>query len=253
MYKPGTGLTGIVCALAGAGEVIISDYPSRQILDNLNVNIEKNVPDYIRNKDLHLHQTLWYEGALERAKIPFSVDGESINLSSQGSINVYSHKWGCLTDQPAQSHEKYFTRIIAADCLWMLGEHENLVQSMLHFLSCDEDARVWVIAGFHSGRANVAAFFDTAAEMGLGISQIYERDVNGAERAWKRERDGGHEDVTERKRWLVIAILQRNPLSTGVLERKEPSLPRPYSEWRESTATLTLPNGMGNSTTTLVP
>lgn len=38
---------------------------------------------------------------------------------------------------------------------------------------------------------------------------IYEEDADGNQRAWSTSRDGGTEDPTERKKWLVIAILRR--------------------------------------------
>lgn len=115
-------------------------------------------------------------------------------------------------------YANHFTRVIAADCLWMPNQHEALVQSMLHFLSKEEEeARVWVVAGFHTGRARLAPFFDVVIEQGLEVEHIWERDVNGVERDWARERDAGREDVTGRKRWLVIAILKRKrpPAMTG--------------------------------------
>jgi nicotinamide N-methyltransferase len=233
VYKPGSGLAGIVSALAGADEMVISDYPSPGVIANINVNVEKNVPEYIRNKNINQHHTLRLGAVLETTKDPLKVDAESPEI-----VSHCGHKWGDLTDRLAQSHAQHFTRIIAADCLWMVGEHESLVESMLHFLSRDEDAQVWVMAGFHTGRAKVAAFFDTAVDMGLKISKIYERDVEGHERAWARERDRGREDVTERMRWLVVAILKRKPSTT--------------SEWRDSTATLALPDESRYSTSTLV-
>ncbi len=239
MSKLGTGLAGIVSALAGAHEVAISDYPSPELLANINTNLEKNVPEYIRNRNIHQHRTLRRAEVLEKTNGPSKADVESPETVSPGGVKVYGHKWGDLSDLLAQSHAHYFPRIIAADCLWMVGEHENLVESMLHFLSYDENAQIWVIAGFHTGRAKLAAFFDTAVEMGLEISHIRERDVEGYERMWKRERDDGRENVTERKRWLVVAVLKRRQAS--------------QSEWRDSTATLVAPSGMRNSTATLVP
>jgi nicotinamide N-methyltransferase len=174
----GTGLAGIVCTLSGAEETVISDYPAKEILANIKINLEKNVPARLRSK-----------------------------------VSVEGHEWGVLTDAYAQSKRNYFTRILAADCLWMPWQHENLVKSMLHFLSYDIEARIWVIAGFHTGRAKLAPFFKVAVDCGLDIEAIWERDCDGKEREWAEERDGGREDVTERKKWLVIAILQRSQIS----------------------------------------
>ena len=119
------------------------------------------------------------------------------------------HEWGQVSDSFSKAHVGHFTRVLCADCLWMDGEHQSLVNSMLHFLSPSEDARVWVIAGFHTGRAKVSAFFDVAACAGLVTEEIWECDVEGQERSWDPRRGSGKEDIGERKRWLVIAILKR--------------------------------------------
>lgn len=80
---------------------------------------------------------------------------------------------------------------------------------MLHFLSLRENARVYAVAGFHTGRAKLAPFFDVAQDEGLEIESVAEVDVAGVERSWLTERDGGKENVSERKRWLVVAVLKR--------------------------------------------
>ena len=80
---------------------------------------------------------------------------------------------------------------------------------MLHFLTHDADGRVFIVAGFHTGRARLASFFDIAVEEGLQIEEIYEEDVEGKRREWMKEQDKGRENVTERKRWLVVARLKR--------------------------------------------
>ena len=165
---------------------MLSDYPEPTILANLSVNVEKNVPSEMRSK-----------------------------------VTVQGHEWGVLTDHFSQTHARKFTRILAADCLWMPWQHKNLARSMLHFLSNEEDAKVWIIAGFHTGRAKLAPFFDVAAEEGLEIDTIWEQDANAEERQWQKERDGGREDISGRKKWLVVAILQRRQVlasSTAVQE-----------------------------------
>lgn len=107
-----------------------------------------------------------------------------------------------------------FSRIVAADCLWMRDEHENLVKTMLWFLA-PEDGRIWVVAGFHTGRGTVASFFETALRGGLEIEKIFERDLNAAgtdgqgehRREWMAVREG--EGPENRTRWCVIAVLRR--------------------------------------------
>lgn len=177
----GTGLAGIVATLAGAKEVVISDYPAAEVLANIEVNVEKNVPEGL-----------------------------------QARVSIEGHEWGNLTDSTSESHKHSFTRIIATDCLWMPWQHRSLAESMEHFLSFSEAARIWVVAGFHTGRAKLAPFFDVALDVGLEVEDIWEQDVDGAERQWEKERDGGREDVTGRKRWLVIAVLHRQRSSAAM-------------------------------------
>ena len=92
----------------------------------------------------------------------------------------------------------------------MPWEHESLAQSMLHFLSKEPSARIYCIAGFHTGRAKVAPFFEEVVpEQGLEVEDIYEMDVDGQRRPWDKERDGGLENMGERKKWLVVARMRR--------------------------------------------
>ncbi|KAH0541344.1 hypothetical protein FGG08_004182 [Glutinoglossum americanum] len=169
----GSGLAGIISALAGAEEVVISDYPAPEILENISLNISRNIPSSI-----------------------------------QPCVSVQGHIWGLLSDELSTASKGKFNVILAADVFWMPGQHRNLAHSMLYFLSKTRVAKVFVIAGFHTGRANLARFFDVAVEEGLVVESILERDAQGNERAWKVDR--GLEDVFERKKWLVMAILARN-------------------------------------------
>lgn len=168
------GLSGIVSALAGAKETVISDYPAPVVLANIRRNVEKNIP-----KD------------------------------SMSGLKVEGHTWGVLDDEFSRTNAHHFSRVIAADCYWMPYEHQNLARSMLHFLSDNPDSCILAIGGFHTGRAKLAMFFDVAVEEGLQVDEIYEEDADGERREWVKEKDGGRENVTERKRWLTIAILRR--------------------------------------------
>lgn len=158
-------------------QVTITDYPAQPILDAITANVQKNI-----SPDL-------------RRKCP---------------IDIHGHQWNVLDTSFAASHAHRFTRILAADCLWMLGEHENLAKSMAYFLSDAPEARVFVIAGFHTGRAKVVPFFEeTIPEVGLEVEEIYEMDAEGRRRPWAKERNGGREDFGERKKWCVLARLRR--------------------------------------------
>lgn len=152
---------------------MISDYPAKEVLDNISRNVEKNVP-----------------------------------CAERSTVSTVGHVWG---DQHRDSEElrpHSFTKIFAADCMWMPWEHRNLARSMLHYLSFESQARVYAVAGFHTGRKKLAPFFEVAEEEGLEIEHIEEVDVKGKTRPWIKVRDDGRENVTERKRWLVVAVLK---------------------------------------------
>jgi len=156
-------------------QVAITDYPAAPILDTLRTNVAKNVPAHLKP-----------------------------------NVTVEGHQWGSTSTPFEAAHANRYTRILAADCLWMPWEHESLAKSMLHFLSDDPSARIYCIAGFHTGRAKVAPFFEEViSEQGLEIEEIYEMDVNGQRRSWAKERDGGTENMGERKKWLVLARIRR--------------------------------------------
>ena len=154
--------------------MVISDYPAPAFLANIRCNAKKAIPT-----------------ALEPV---YRIEGL---------------EWGDLDSALAIEFTHHFDRIIAADCLWMPSQHLNLVLSMLQFLTMDPEGRVFIVAGFHTGRAKLASFFDVAQEEGLEVEEIYEEDSEGVTREWRSTRDDGSKDFTERKRWLVIARLKR--------------------------------------------
>lgn len=154
--------------------MVISDYPATVVLDNIRRNVKRNIPEHL-----------------------------------SGKCRVQGHAWGELDTEFALENKHRFTRVLAADCYWLSGQHENLVSSMLHFLSLEPSARIFVIAGFHTGRARLANFFEVAEEHGLEPDEIYEEDDQGERREWLPERDNGLENHTERKKWLVICRMKR--------------------------------------------
>lgn len=81
---------------------------------------------------------------------------------------------------------------------------------MLYFLADVPTARIYCIAGFHTGRAKVVPFFEeTVPQHGLEVEEIFEMDANGQRRPWATERDGGTENIGERKKWLVLSRIRR--------------------------------------------
>ncbi|OTB05252.1 hypothetical protein M426DRAFT_57193 [Hypoxylon sp. CI-4A] len=191
----GTALPSILAALLGAAEVLVTDYPSETLLETLRRNVAAN------------------------ARPEHSPSGTLAPVRAEG------HAWGELDTPFAAEHRARFDRVFVCDCLWMPWQHANLHRSIAWFLKEDSDsnpdsrnARAWVIAGFHTGRAKMRGFFEDAAlaEAGLEVESIWERDCDGVEREWVWDR--GVEDISERKRWLVVGVLKRRttPSASGV-------------------------------------
>ncbi|RDL40538.1 putative NNT1 putative nicotinamide N-methyltransferase [Venustampulla echinocandica] len=182
----GTGLSGIMACLMGATRCVVSDYPAPEVLENIRVNVRRNILEREANKDVVV-----------------------------GDICVQGHEWGVLDESAgaldggfAKREKGTFGRILVADCLWMPWQHENLRRSIAWFLKGAE-GRAWVVAGFHTGREKMRGFFEEEAlrKDGLETVRIWERNAEGEEREWVPDR--GHEDVTTRKRWLVVAVLKK--------------------------------------------
>lgn len=176
----GTALSGIIASLMNAKRVVITDYPAEEVLENIRKNVSQNIDERRKRKT-------------EAAGI--------------AEIQVCGHEWGVLHDTFSVDNKEAFSTLLVADCLWMPWQHGNLLKSIRHFL--EPDGRAWVIAGFHTGREKMRGFYEKSAldAAGLRIENIWERNAEGNDREWVEDR--GKEDITERKRWLVIAILKR--------------------------------------------
>jgi predicted nicotinamide N-methyase len=185
----GTALPSIMAGLLGARRVVVTDYPAPPILKTLRHNVARNIQP--------------------RLAPPCRFAAEE--------VLVEGHEWGeAGLDTPfARGNRHAFDRVLAADCLWMPWQHENLRRSVAWFLGEGEGARAWVVGGFHTGRDRMRGFFDKEAlgAVGLEVERIWERDCNGQDREWVWDR--GIEDVTVRKRWLAVAVLRRIRKSAG--------------------------------------
>lgn len=187
----GTALPSIMAGLLGAKSVTVTDYPAPAVMKTLRDNVARNIkPEFA----------------------PLPADSSS-NLPVTTDITVEGHEWGVFESSSSSpfpaSHAHVADRLFVADCLWMPWQHANLRRSINHFLKKTSSARAWVVAGFHTGRAKMAGFYDAEAlreEGGVEIERIWERDCDGVEREWDVERE---DDITVRKRWLVVAVLKR--------------------------------------------
>ncbi|KAI5867142.1 hypothetical protein GGS23DRAFT_162616 [Durotheca rogersii] len=190
----GTALPSLMAAFLGAKGVVASDYPSTTVLEMLRNNIAAN------------------------ATVGCSP------LGTLAPITVAGHAWGELDTPFATQDRGRFDRVFVCDCLWMPWQHANLHRSIAWFLKGAKhgdrpsaEAKAWIVAGFHTGRAKMRDFFAESAlgTVELELESIHERDCDGVEREWAWDR--GHEDVSERKRWHVVAVIRRRSApSSGV-------------------------------------
>ncbi|KKA26719.1 hypothetical protein TD95_004572 [Thielaviopsis punctulata] len=181
----GTALPSIMSALLGARQVVVTDYPAPEVIATLRDNVMRNTA---------------------AAYAP-----DAARRTPTDNVVVAGHEWGVFPadDAPAVLEKHAFDRVFVADCLWMPWQHANLRASINHFMARDAAARAWIVAGFHTGREKMRGFFDAGelAKEDLEVENIWERDCDGVERPWVLDR--GVEDITERKRWLVVCVLKR--------------------------------------------
>ncbi|CAK7241391.1 MAG: hypothetical protein STHCBS139747_002852 [Sporothrix thermara] len=198
-FGAGTALPSILAALLGAARVAITDYPSDVVLENLRENLARNVKAPAAGEEGKTPTLTTAPTAMPTLKNP----------TSTAIVSVDGHEWGSFDSDLARAGHHAYDRVFVCDCLWMPWEHDNLRQSIDWFMQKSDDARCWVVGGFHTGRPKVAAFFDEVAlaACDLEIEAIWERDCDDRERDWVVDR--GIEDVTERKRWLAVAIFRR--------------------------------------------
>lgn len=175
----GTGLVGMICALAGAKKTVLTDYPSPEVLENLRRNVETNV-----------------------------ISRQQASSSEESTkVSVQAHKWGNLHEDFAKSNTHNFTRILATGCLWLPEQHQNIATSMAHFLAKDERAEVWAVSGFFLGREKLARFFEIAKGQGLDVKELFEQNAVGNRRQWLVDRGLEDETKTLEQGWLLVIVL----------------------------------------------
>ncbi|KAI0272496.1 putative methyltransferase-domain-containing protein [Gloeopeniophorella convolvens] len=130
---------------------------------------------------------------------------ENVVRNDVGSnCSVVPHAWG--TDPtpllpPADI-------ILAADTLWNSEVHETFLDTVCAVLARTRDARVHLIAGLHTGRYTLDAFFGATREKGLVAVEAIEREVHGdGRREWSVQR-AEDEDERERRRWVIWSVLK---------------------------------------------
>lgn len=173
----GAGLPSIVIArLYDRVQVVSSDYPDEELIRTLVDNIQRNgVP---------------------------------------GNCRVVPYAWGSdpsalFTPHGAESSEMSgFDVVIAADTLWNPDLHDVFTQTLCMTLRRSSDARIYLVAGLHTGRYTIQSFLRTLIGAGLEVEEATERDVGGSgRRAWGVERADG-ETEQDRRRWVIWMVLR---------------------------------------------
>ncbi|KAF3491607.1 uncharacterized protein GIQ15_01124 [Arthroderma uncinatum] len=203
----GVALPSITSALAGAESVVVSDHPSAPgLFGPIQSNIRNNLPQHLVER-VAIQPYQW--GVFDETTI--KADGDELESRHVSKMAHF-----------AAANKGRFSRVICADCLWMPAQHENLIQTLLWFLTPSESSSssssssssgmAWVVAGLHTGREIVANFFRKAVAAGLVIDKIWERDMNATEemdqaREWGPVRED--EGPENRARWCVVAMLRQ--------------------------------------------
>ncbi|KAF8332332.1 putative methyltransferase-domain-containing protein [Cantharellus anzutake] len=88
----GGALPGMVAALSGARRVVITDYPDHDLIDNINYNVEKNVPLGIRSR-VHVQGFKWgarSEGLLDALKTSGETETPRFDLILMSDL-IFNH------------------------------------------------------------------------------------------------------------------------------------------------------------------
>ena len=210
----GCALPSLMSALLGAERVVVTDYPAKRLIATMRGNLQRNAVAEASPlgtvADLQVHGHVWGEFDAQKQR-----QDDSCSTSTEPSEEMVDNGWFALENQ----HK--FDCVLAADCLWMTEQHEQLRRSISWFLKeTDDEAhdaqrpRAWVVAGKHT-RDGLRGFFDedALARHGLEVESLSERDCYGNDRAWVADRE---EDPILRKRWLAVAVLRRSKYRTKV-------------------------------------
>lgn len=171
----GAGLPSIVIAKSYRDvAVTASDYPDEQLIATLEVNVRRN-------------------DVLSRCRVvPYAWGSDPSVFSSPSS----------------EQDSAEFDVVIAADTLWNRDLHVLFLKTLQQVLRRTTDARIYLVAGLHTGRYTLQAFMNVMEDYGLIVDNLVEREVNGAlSRVWDVGWAEG-EDEKERRRWVVDMTLK---------------------------------------------
>ncbi|OCF75942.1 nicotinamide N-methyltransferase [Kwoniella mangroviensis CBS 8886] len=139
----GAALPSIACTLAGARQVVITDYPDNDLVENMRFNVDVNIPGDLR-----------------------------------GNVDVVGHLWGHdVKHLMARTDNEGYELLILSDLVFNHSQHDALIKTVNSTLSSSPDACVLVF--FTSHRPHLVkednAFFPRLAASGDGW--VYQKVV----------------------------------------------------------------------------
>ena len=145
----GTGLPSLTAALSSAPQkVVVTDYDDDAIV-----------------------------GAL-RSNIKFTRDANPNRRMAP--IVAAGHSWGHAMDDVLDllpPNHTHFDVILLADCVWERFSHDILLRSIKNLLSKSQDARIYMVAGLHTGRRVLIQFFRLAIAAGFVLVPLPNQDM----------------------------------------------------------------------------
>lgn len=190
----GAGLPGLVSAKylqklsseTGLWNVTLSDYPDDTLIGTLKMNVTQNNLNY---KQCRVVPYAWGEDTH-----PLLIERSDSSLG--------------------------YDIIIASDTLWNRQFHSPFIDTILQVSRKSDEARIHLIAGFHTGRYVIGAFLNAISSQyddrraeglrALEVESIQEHSVLSntalsSSRSWDLDREEGED---ERRKWVVWIVLK---------------------------------------------
>ncbi|KAI0372618.1 hypothetical protein BV20DRAFT_939610 [Pilatotrama ljubarskyi] len=126
---------------------------------------------------------------------------------------VVPYAWGSdpfplLGPDSSDSNIPGFDIVLAADTLWNSDTHRIFIETLKLTLRRSPDARIHLVAGFHTGRYVIQSFLRLMDCAGFSAEELTERRVGSSdERPWSVDRAEA-EDERDRRRWVVWMVFK---------------------------------------------
>jgi EEF1A N-terminal glycine/lysine methyltransferase len=178
----------------------------------LELGAGSGLPGILLAKSNKLNVTVTLSDYPDEAILSALEENVRINNIPPASVRVVGHAWGQSTSTLGT-----FDIILAADTLWNPDLHIPFCQTLSRTLRRSDQARIYLVAGLHTGRWTIHRYLDKLTPFGLTIVSVIERRVDGTfdyqedhirptEREWTVERDG--EEESERRNWVVWIVVK---------------------------------------------